>query len=402
MPRFLMVTHGTDGDVLPFTRIGRALRERGHDVVLLTHAHYERQAAAAGIEFVTVDTIGEFERNLADTSELVDAREAHELRWFFERNDLFDQLRSECQALISRVKPGDTVLIGRCTSDMSALVAAEAIGAPRVSLALAPLQYLALVGGAAAAFEDMSAGGVDEVRAELGLGPVGDWTRWMGTADLQIGLWPRWFDLAGFPSPYGWRLTGFAFPDEDEAPGVPDEVAEVLAGPVPPVLVSGGTGRMLHAEFYRVAVAACRRLDRPALLVVRHRDLVPDPLPERMTWVPRLPFRDVMPHCAAVVHHGGIGTLARALAAGTPQVVLAHGVDRPDNAQRLARRGVAAWLPAEEWQADRVVELLTTALSEGFAAPPGTVDPAASLTAVVEAIERMADDRLGRPVPAAR
>jgi UDP:flavonoid glycosyltransferase YjiC (YdhE family) len=401
MTRFLMATHGTDGDVLPFTRIGRALRDRGHEVVLLSHAHYERKADEAGLEFVCVDTVSEFERNLADTGDLVDAREAHELRWFFDRNDLFDQLRSECQALISRDKPGDSVLVGRCTSDMAVLVAAEATGSPRVSLALSPLQHLALAGGAAATFEEMSAGGVDAVRAEFGLGPVGDWTRWMGTADLQIGLWPRWFDLAGFPSPYGWRLTGFAFPDEDEAPGLPDEVAELLAGPVPPVLVSGGTGRMLHAEFYRVAVEACRRLGRPALLVVRHRDLVPDPLPEQMTWVPRLPFRDVMPRCAAVVHHGGMGTLARALAAGTPQVILAHGVDRPDNAQRLARRGVAAWLPAEEWQADRVVELLSAALAGGFAAPPGSVDPAASLTSTVDAIERMLD-RLGRTVPAAK
>ncbi len=391
MTRFLMATHGTDGDVLPFIRFGRVLRERGHEVVLLSHAHYAGPAGRAGLQFVGVDTVSEFERNLADTGDLVDAVESAQLRRFFDRNDLFSQLRVECAELVSRARPGETVLVGRCTSDMSVLIAAELLGAPRVSVAMAPLQYLALVGGAAATFREMAGDGVDEVRAGFGLGPVGDWLAWLGTADVHIGLWPRWFDLAGYPSPYGWRLTGFAFPDEDEEAGLPDEVAGLLAGPVPPVLVSGGTGRMLHGQFYRVAIEACRLVDRPALLVVRHPDLVPRPLPERVTWVPRLAFRDVMPRCAAVVHHGGIGTLARALAAGTPQVILAHGVDRPDNAQRLARRGVAAWLPAERWAADQVAGPLSTALASGFAGPPGPVDPRAALVSTVDVIERVGD-----------
>src|SRR6266496_3039346 len=90
--RFLMATHGTDGDVLPFIRFGRVLRERGHEVVLLSHAHYAGPAGRAGLQFVGVDTVSEFERNLADTGDLVDAVESAQLRRFFDRNDLFSQL----------------------------------------------------------------------------------------------------------------------------------------------------------------------------------------------------------------------------------------------------------------------------------------------------------------------
>jgi UDP:flavonoid glycosyltransferase YjiC (YdhE family) len=60
----------------------------------------------------------------------------------------------------------------------------------------------------------------------------------------------------------------------------------------------------------------------------------------------------------AVIHHGGIGTLAQALAAGVPQLVLASGFDRPDNATRLQRLGVAEHLPPSCWKPAAAVEAL--------------------------------------------
>jgi UDP:flavonoid glycosyltransferase YjiC (YdhE family) len=45
------------------------------------------------------------------------------------------------------------------------------------------------------------------------------------------------------------------------------------------------------------------------------------------------------------MHHGGVGTLAQALAAGVPQLVVPHGWDQFDNAVRLRRLGVARSRP---------------------------------------------------------
>jgi UDP:flavonoid glycosyltransferase YjiC (YdhE family) len=71
-----------------------------------------------------------------------------------------------------------------------------------------------------------------------------------------------------------------------------------------------------------------------------------------------------MPEVAAVLHHGGILTSARAIRSGTPQVVLAHGVDRPDNARRLHRLGLAEWLPAARWTTTDIAALLRRVLTE--------------------------------------
>ena len=49
--------------------------------------------------------------------------------------------------------------------------------------------------------------------------------------------------------------------------------------------------------------------------------------------------REVLRHAAAVVTHGGHGTVIRALAADVPMVILHHGRDQADNAARVTARG---------------------------------------------------------------
>jgi UDP:flavonoid glycosyltransferase YjiC (YdhE family) len=52
------------------------------------------------------------------------------------------------------------------------------------------------------------------------------------------------------------------------------------------------------------------------------------------------PFQNLFPRCDAVVHHGGIGTLASAVVCGTPQLILPRAHDQPDNAARVRRLGI--------------------------------------------------------------
>ena len=48
----------------------------------------------------------------------------------------------------------------------------------------------------------------------------------------------------------------------------------------------------------------------------------------------------VLPHAAAGVNHGGLGTVLATLAHGLPQVCIPLGREQPDNARAVARRGV--------------------------------------------------------------
>ena len=71
-----------------------------------------------------------------------------------------------------------------------------------------------------------------------------------------------------------------------------------------------------------------------------------------------------------MIHHGGISTVARALAARTPQVILPVNLDRPDSdAARLHKHRLAEWLPVGQWAADRVAEMLARCSTCGSIRP---------------------------------
>ncbi|WP_326557544.1 glycosyltransferase [Micromonospora sp. NBC_01796] len=385
MALVLMVVHGTDGDVLPFVAVGRQLLARGHDVTILTHAYYRNAVRAAGALFVAVDTLAQYEAHLADAAVQQHSQDINDFREHFDRTGLADQLRFECAELIRRHRPGDTVLVGAPLTAHSVLVAGEVTGAPVVCLAQSPFQLMK-VPGVAWLYEQVLADRIDAARAVHGLVPVRDWTAWMWSADAYIGLWPDWFDRAGDPAPPGTLLTGFVLGDDDQPVRLPPQAEELLRADVPPLLVTGGTGRLLQPDFYRCATAALARLRRPALLVVRHRDLVPEVLPPGTHWFPHLPFRALVSRVAAVVHHGGIGTVARALAARTPQVLLADGMDRPDNAARLAASGLGRALAHGRWTPSAVVEEVRAVLERPPAPPPPAGDGAVRAAEAVETV----------------
>ena len=82
-----------------------------------------------------------------------------------------------------------------------------------------------------------------------------------------------------------------------------------------------------------------------------------------MRHVPFAPFKALFPLCAAVVHHGGVGTIAEAFAAGAPQVVLPVAYDQKDNAIRVKRLGAGDWLRAGRATGPRVAALLKAVMT---------------------------------------
>ncbi|GAA1872730.1 salmochelin biosynthesis C-glycosyltransferase IroB [Pseudonocardia ailaonensis] len=106
----------------------------------------------------------------------------------------------------------------------------------------------------------------------------------------------------------------------------------------PRILVSRSTVPGPGADPMPAALAAAAEVDAEIVLVR------PEPRIERRAagkvrtvgWVPLV---DVMPLCAAIVHHGGAGTSIGALAAGIPQLAVPGPGDRRHNAELVARRG---------------------------------------------------------------
>jgi len=148
--------------------------------------------------------------------------------------------------------------------------------------------------------------------------------------------WPANTVVCGFP-----RYDGTPPDDRTRA-----ELEAFLAAGEPPIVFGlGSSAVMVAGDFWHAAIEAAGRLKRRAILLT---GMPPDSLgtvPPDVKVFQYLPYSAVFPSAAAIVHSGGIGTLAQALAAGRPQLIVPVAFDQPDNARRTVALGIARSIP---------------------------------------------------------
>jgi UDP:flavonoid glycosyltransferase YjiC (YdhE family) len=169
-----------------------------------------------------------------------------------------------------------------------------------------------------------------------------------------LALFPDWFAPKRTDWPPQTVLTRFPLYDEGERMAPDPGVEAFLDGGEPPVLFTPGSANIQAARFFGVALEACGRLNCRGLFVTPRAEQVPPRLPGSVLHVPAAPFSRLFPRCAAVVHHGGIGTVAQGLAAGVPQLVMPMSHDQPDHGARLRRLGVGDYLYPRAFRAAAV------------------------------------------------
>src|SRR5262249_35036708 len=119
-----------------------------------------------------------------------------------------------------------------------------------------------------------------------------------------------------------------------------------------------GSAMQQGLRFFTEAAAACQKLGRRGILLSRWPQNVPPALPAGVRHFAYVPFSELLPHAAALVHHGGIGTTSQALAAGVPQLITPLASDQHDNADRLRRLGIADALEPKRLTAGTAAEKL--------------------------------------------
>jgi len=124
------------------------------------------------------------------------------------------------------------------------------------------------------------------------------------------GDWPQQLRRAGFP-----RFDGGA------SAGLPANLVDFCRAQAPPIAFTLGTGMRHGAEFFHAAVEACGMLGRRGILLTRHAQQLPTPLPRAVRHVAFAP----LPGALALVRcrgapwrdrHDGTGIGRRHAAAG--------------------------------------------------------------------------------------
>jgi rhamnosyltransferase subunit B len=241
--------------------------------------------------------------------------------------------------------------------------------------------------------------GLNRVRARLGLSPVSRiMSRWMHSPDMVIAAWPAWFAAPQADWPPHAVVTSFPFWNRAEAAVIDPALEGFLQDGAPPVGITPGSAMAHGRSFFAAALQACQALGRRALLITPYADQLPALLPPGCHHVVYAPFESVVPRLAALIHHGGIGTSAQALAAGVPQLVYPFAHDQFDNAARLKRLNLGRvvvrrasarlWVDALACAVDD--EAVRAACRDRATAMAGSVD---GVTLIADQLETLASKR---------
>ncbi|WP_273029089.1 glycosyltransferase [Massilia timonae] len=364
---FILATIGSAGDLFPFLWISRALRERGNRVDFLGPEQHAQYVEAAGLTFHGLPA----DMAVLDHPDLWHATRGLAVVWEATRPAMA-QLPRVVETLARKQPNERRVLLVHplalpeadlCRHACPGLKIAAAWLAPsnlptvHDPLLLGPWPVPTWVPhGArrwlwralAARFLDpVALPSLNTARAARGLPQVDSMVDTIPSIpDLSLALFPDWFAAPPPDWPRPLYQAGFPLYDPDPNAAPSARLRAFLDGGAPPVVFTPGTGNRQARGYFAAAQQAVTQLGLRAVFLTPHVEQLPAPLAPNICWQEYVPLKALLPHVAALVHHGGIGTTAEALRAGTPQLVVPLAHDQFDNAARVVAMGAGASLHA--------------------------------------------------------
>lgn len=338
--RTLLTAQPGWGHVVPVLSTASQLQRRGHDVLVATGPRYLGALERAGVPAVGVGLDWDLAR--ADDA-FPHLRELRGVARTLALRDLFTgptvgPFLVDLRGAAEEFRPD--VIVSE-TWEMTGGAVAEARGVPAMHLSVVAL---ALPPSFAT---PETVGPRLAVRSQLGL------------PELDVVGWAeRQRTLFGLPS--SWHLPGL-----DPGPNVtvtrPPIPHRDPMGEVPAVLRDRDTRRPLVLATLGTVFwdnpDVLRRLAESAdgesydMLLAIGGEAEPDtvgPVPDNVRLERHVPFSQVLPHCAAVVAHGGFGTTGAALREGVPLVMLPVGADQFVTAGQVERLGIGVVVTGED------------------------------------------------------
>ena len=142
------------------------------------------------------------------------------------------------------------------------------------------------------------------------------------------------FSPSVLPKPPDWgedvHVTGYWFLDEDTSWTPPPALIDFLdRGPAPIYVGFGSMGSRKPEETADMVLQALAQTQQRAMLISGWGGLRKAALPDTVYMADSIPHAWLFSRVAAVVHHGGAGTVAAGLRAGVPSIVIPFFGDQP-------------------------------------------------------------------------
>lgn len=371
MSRIVISTVGSTGDLLPFIALGQGLKTRGHSVLFAVSATMHPTIQKAGLDVIECGpALGEQDARLRP--EVFEGNKPFRQGQIMMLEWLIPPLAAAYAQLLHACKGADLLIA--TTIQFAAPMVHEKLGLHWISVSLSasqfPTDYESPILWPSSSMVFMNRLGwwtaktvlrksflpaLNRVRVRLGFRPLKG-------APVIDDLSSELILLASSPhfSPPrpDWdarvKMTGFWFYDGQEQiewqPG--EELRKFIDHGEKPVVLSLGSmvekdperTVQLHAEAVTrlkrrlIIQQGWARLDTAKLGALLNSGQV--------IGAGFLPHDWLFSHAAAVIHHGGAGTTARALRHGCPMLLEPHGFDQPYNARRIGELHAGVVIPA--------------------------------------------------------
>jgi UDP:flavonoid glycosyltransferase YjiC (YdhE family) len=401
--RIVVTTLGSLGDLHPKIAIALELRQRGHDVVFVTHKEYQSKVEALGLKFHRMRP--DFTA-LDDPQEMARMMDLQAGQEYMVRKWINPNLREMYTDLLNVADKADFILTGEGVT--AAPLVAEKLGMRWASSAMAPMSFFSaydppvlapfpflaklyslglIVNQGIINFAKLVSNSwaepIRQLRHELGLSPL------KGNPFIDNKFSPylvvALFSLVLAKPQPDWAantvVAGFTFYDgtQDGVEPTP-ELKQFLDSGEPPIVFTLGSAAVLDpGNFYQESIQAAKQLNRRAVLLIG-KNAPPENLSTDILAVSYAPYSQIFPYACAIVHQGGIGTTAQALRAGHPTLMMPYSHDQPDNAARVERLGTSRTISRKKYFAPQVAKELRELLEN-----PNYATKAAEIGRIIQA-----------------
>jgi vancomycin aglycone glucosyltransferase len=178
---------------------------------------------------------------------------------------------------------------------------------------------------------------INNSRSKLGLPPIKDvWKYWMG--EHVIAACDKELNAIREGVSFNFTQTGYMLlPSQN---GLPENVDNFLKSGKPPIYIGFGSNPVDRPEKYNIIFNKVSKETNQRLIISKGWANLPENNSNEIIYVDEMPFELLFPRLAAIVYHGGTGTMAVAARAGIPQAAFPFMADQFENRKQIVKLGI--------------------------------------------------------------
>ncbi len=178
---------------------------------------------------------------------------------------------------------------------------------------------------------------INKRREQLGLPLIKDvWEYWMG--DNVIAACDKELNAVRDGVSFNFTQTGYMLlPSQN---GLPENADNFLKSGKPPVYIGFGSNPVALPEKYNIIFNQVAKETDQRLIISKGWANLPENNSTDILYVDEMPFELLFPRLAAIVYHGGTGTMAAAARAGIPQAAFPFMADQFENRRQIVKLGL--------------------------------------------------------------